>query len=45
MEEIVKIPRKEYEELKLRANVDVDLMKQLVASFKDIKQGRVRRVK
>lgn len=41
----VTISRQEYEQLKMQAEVDVDLLKQLVASFKDIKEGRIRRVK
>ncbi len=45
MEDTVVIPRKEYEKLKMQANIDVDLLKQFMASFKDIKEGRVRRVK
>jgi hypothetical protein len=43
--DMVCIPKEEYERLKVQSNVDVDLMKQLVASFKDIKEGRVRRVR
>jgi len=43
--EIVKVPRDEYKKLKMQANIDVDLLKQLMVSFKDIKEGRVRRVK
>ena len=45
MEEIVKIPREEYEKLKLQANIDVELLKQLMESFKDIKEGRIERVR
>ena len=45
MEDTVVIPRKEYEKLKMQANIDVDLLKQFMTSFKDIKEGRVRRVK
>lgn len=45
MEDMVKIPRKEYERLKMQANIDVDLLKQLMESFRDIREGRVRRVK
>ena len=43
--EIVKIPRDEYEKLKRQANIDVNLLKQFMESFKDIKEGRIRRVK
>ena len=42
---MVKIPRKEYEKLKLQADIDVDLLKQFLESFRDIKEGRIRRVK
>jgi hypothetical protein len=45
MEDIICIPRAEYEKLKMQANIDVDLLKQLVDSFKDIKEGKVRKVK
>ena len=41
----VTIPRREYEELKMRAEIDIDLLKQLIRSFKDIKEGKIRRVK
>mgnify|MGYP001585933794 CR=1 FL=1 len=43
--ETVTIPRTEYRRLRVRANIDVELLKQLMESFKDIKEGRVRRVK
>ena len=39
--EIVKIPKDEYEKLKMQANIDVELLQQLVKSLKDIKSGRV----
>ena len=45
MEEMIKIPRQEYEKLRMQANIDIDLMNQLVESFKDIKEGIIRRVK
>jgi len=41
----VTIPREEYEKLRMQAEVDTDLLKQFIESFKDIKKGRVRRVK
>lgn len=44
-EETITIPRKEYEELKRQASIDMDILSQLISSFKDIKEGRVRRVK
>lgn len=45
---MIRIPRKEYERLKMQAsiaNVDVELLNQLIDSFKDIKEGRIIRVK
>ncbi|MDP3026950.1 MAG: hypothetical protein Q8N63_04530 [Nanoarchaeota archaeon] len=45
MEETICIPKSEYEKLKMQANIDIDLLKQFVESLKDIKEGRVRRVK
>jgi len=43
--EMVTIPKEEYQKLKTQANIDIDLLEQLMESFKDIKQGRIRRVK
>lgn len=43
--EMVEIPKEEYERLKRQADIDVDLLKQFLESFKDIKEGRIRRVK
>lgn len=43
--EMVKIPKDEYEKLKMQANIDMDLLNQLVRSLRDIKEGRVIRVK
>jgi len=45
MEETICIPKSEYDRLKMQANIDLDLLKQLVESLKDVKEGRVRRVK
>ena len=42
---MINISKDEYERLKMQANIDVDLLKQLVRSVKDIKEGRVIRVK
>lgn len=42
---MITIPRKEYEELKKQANIDVEFLKQLLSSFRDIKEGRIKRVK
>jgi len=43
--EMIKIPKDEYEKLKIRANIDIELLQQLVRSLKDIKQGRVIRTR
>jgi len=42
---MITIPKKEYEELKMKANIDINLLEQFMESFKDIKAGRIRRVK
>ncbi len=41
--EMVRIPKEEYEKLKMQANIDVDLLKQFLESLKDIKVGRIKR--
>lgn len=43
--EKVTISKEEYERLKMRANIDVELLQQLMESFKNIKEGKVRRAK
>lgn len=43
--EMIKIPKDKYEELKMQANIDVELLQQLVRSLKDIKEGRVIRTR
>jgi len=45
MEETICISKSEYDKLKMQADIDVELLKQLVESLKDVKEGRVRRVK
>ena len=45
MAQTVTIPREEYEHLKQQAEIDVELLRDLVSSLKDIKEGKVRRVK
>ena len=45
VQETVTIPREEYEKLKRQAEIDIDLLEQFLESFKDIKEGRFRRVK
>ena len=42
--ETITIPKREYERLK-KSVIDIKLLKQLVESLKDIKSGRVRRVR
>ena len=42
---MISIPKDEYERLKMQANIDVDLLKQLVRSIKDIKESRIIRTK
>ena len=44
-QEMVTIPKQEYEALKVKADIDLDILKEFAASFLDIKQGKVRRVK
>lgn len=43
--DMITIPKNEYEKLKMQANIDVDLLKQLVKSVKDVKEGKIIRVK
>ena len=43
--EMITITKEEYEKLKMQANIDVELLEQLIESFKDIKEGRVIRVR
>ncbi len=45
MPEMITIPKKEYEELKKQAQIDVDFLRQLMSSFRDIKEGRIRKVR
>jgi hypothetical protein len=42
--ETVTIPKEEYLRLKKCAEVDQDLLNQLVSSLEDIKSGRIKRV-
>tara|TARA_Y100000310_G_C19974419_1_gene486940 strand:+ start:147 stop:281 length:135 start_codon:yes stop_codon:yes gene_type:complete len=42
--ETVTISKEEYEKLKEQADIDVDLLKQLMESFSDIKAGRIRQI-
>ena len=43
--EMIKISKEEYEKLKTQADIDVELLQQLVKSLKEIKTGRVIRTK
>ncbi|HLD79350.1 MAG TPA: hypothetical protein VJA18_02225 [Candidatus Nanoarchaeia archaeon] len=43
--ETVTIPKREYQELKRKAEIDEELLQELVQGLKDIKAGRVQRVK
>lgn len=43
--ETVTISKKEYQELKKKAEIDEELLKELVQGLKDIKEGRIVRVR
>ena len=43
--ETVTIPKEEYKQLKEQAEMDMELVKDILNSLKDIKEGRVVRVK
>ncbi len=43
--ETITIPKKEYENLKKQAKIDIEFLKDLMGSFRDMKEGRVRRVR
>ncbi len=43
--ETITIPKQEYELLKKQARIDLDILQQLVSSFRDIKEGKVRQVR
>ena len=43
--ETITIPKEEYKELKKKAEIDEELLHELVQGLKDIKAGRVKRVK
>jgi len=45
MQEMVTIQKAEYEILKKQSNIDVELLEQFIASFKDMREGRVIRVR
>ena len=44
-QETVTIPRQEYEELKKKANIDEELLRDMIQGLKDIKEGRIKRVR
>ena len=41
----VTIPKQEYEELKKKADIDEELLKDLIQGLRDIKEGRIKRVR
>jgi len=43
--EMINIPKSEFEELKRKAEIDEDLLMELVQGLKDIKAGNVKRVR
>jgi hypothetical protein len=43
--EMIKIPKAKFEELKRKAEIDEELLQELVQGLKDIKSGNVRRVR
>lgn len=43
-QEMVQIPKEEYERLKKLEKIDFELLKQLKESLEDAKHGRIRRV-
>ena len=43
--ESITISRQEYEELKKKADIDGELLKDLIQGLKDIKEGRIKRVR
>ena len=45
MAETVTISKTKYQKLKRQANIDAQFVKELVGSIKDIKAGRVRKVR
>ena len=43
---MIKIPIEEFEKIQtIKSTIDLDLLEQFVSSFKDINEGRIRRVK
>jgi len=45
MQEMITVPKAEYELLKKQSNIDVELLEQFITSFMDIREGRVARVR
>lgn len=45
MQQTITIPKEEYENLKKKAEIDEELLQELVQGLKDIKAGNVKRVK
>lgn len=44
-EEMIMVKKEEYQKLKKQANIDMEFLSNLISSLRDIKEGRVRRVK
>ena len=44
-QETVTIPRQEYEQLKRKENIDEELLRDMIQGLKDIKEGRIKRVR
>ena len=46
MEKMIKIPIEEFKRIQvINSTIDLNLLEQFVSSFKDIREGRIRRVK
>jgi len=43
--ETVTIPKQEYNELKKKAEIDEELLHSLIQGLKDIREGRIKRVR
>jgi len=44
--EMIKVPKDEFEKIRIiKSKIDLDLLEQFVSSIKDIKEGKIRRVR
>ena len=43
--ETVTISKQEYKDLKKKANIDEELLKDLIQGLKDVKEGRIKKVR